>query len=235
MFLHGYFHTQPIFSMFLHGYFHTQPIFSMFLHGYFHTQPIFSVFRRPDRQLHVHGAGSHEQQKLQRKGAPSTTLSLSCFPRPPLLCTATSTSHCVPLAPASASCSVACSCETSLYNAYQSVMQLPHAQVDIFSFGVILFEMFAKSVTGAALLTVGDVDECEMYAWKVQTSHMILAQAHPCSPDSTCRQAWHVSAQTIAVAVRMIHEGHCGGWPRAAAVVWHAMNPPPKFGVLTWL
>lgn len=60
-------------------------------------------------------------------------------------------------------------------------MRLPRAQVDIFSFGVILFEMFAKSVTGAALLTVGDVDECEMYAWKVETSHTIPAQAHPCS------------------------------------------------------
>lgn len=41
------------------------------------------------------------------------------------------------------------------------------SQVDIFSFGVILLEVFAKSVTGAALLTVGDMEECEMYAWKV--------------------------------------------------------------------
>ena len=41
-------------------------------------------------------------------------------------------------------------------------------QVDIFSFGVILMEVFAKSVTGAALLTVGDMEECEMYAWKVR-------------------------------------------------------------------
>ena len=40
--------------------------------------------------------------------------------------------------------------------------------MDIFSFGVILMEVFAKSVTGAALLTVGDMEECEMYAWKVR-------------------------------------------------------------------
>jgi hypothetical protein len=44
----------------------------------------------------------------------------------------------------------------------------PFTQVDIFSFGVILMEVFAKSVTGAALLTVGDMEECEMYAWKVR-------------------------------------------------------------------
>ena len=56
------------------------------------------------------------------------------------------------------------------------------AQVDVFSLGIILFEVFAKSVTGAALLTTGDMDECEMYAWKVRGSE--------CGVFSSWKQSW---------------------------------------------
>jgi hypothetical protein len=62
-------------------------------------------------------------------------------------------------------------------------------QVDIFSFGVILMEVFAKSVTGAALLTVGDMEECEMYAWKVRLPFAAIPTAALAAPVDAGLQA----------------------------------------------
>lgn len=81
-------------------------------------------------------------------------------------------------------------------------------QVDIFSFGVILMEVFAKSVTGAALLTVGDMEECEMYAWKVRPYSFTLPNSKSISQttSTTCRS----SALPAAGSVQ----------PRKCRLVW---------------
>jgi hypothetical protein len=46
--------------------------------------------------------------------------------------------------------------------------------VDVFSFGVMMYEMFAKSITAAVILVSGAPEECELYALKV-TAVVIFA------------------------------------------------------------
>ena len=102
----------------------------------------------------------------------------------------------------------------------------PAAQVDIFSFGVILMEVFAKSVTGAALLTVGDMEECEMYAWKVRP-------AAPCCRQH-CRQISKSADQgqkrsSECMVCRLL--GSCGSWCCCTTARQPLMYCPTLWGV----
>lgn len=55
-----------------------------------------------------------------------------------------------------------------LYMAPEVMRNAPYNEkADIFSMAQVMFEVFAKSITSAAILTTGSVEECEMYAWKV--------------------------------------------------------------------
>ncbi len=60
-------------------------------------------------------------------------------------------------------------------------------QVDIFSFGVIMYEIFARSMTLAVILSNGSPLDCEVYAYKVPAPTPLLMLARACPSRNAVR------------------------------------------------
>ena len=56
-------------------------------------------------------------------------------------------------------------------------------KADIFSLGVVMYEIFSKVITAAIVMTSSDPYECQDYAFKVRSQDRVQHRAAACSTE----------------------------------------------------
>lgn len=84
-------------------------------------------------------------------------------------------------------------------------------QVDVFSFGVIIYELLARQVTSAVVSQAGDMTMPEMYAQKVRPMYTMHAAASPLLLSLILsKSAQHSSQQRKQSSSTSQHGFSCG-------------------------
>lgn len=80
-----------------------------------------------------------------------------------------------------------------------AVLNLVALQVDVFSFGVIMYELLVRQVTSAVVSQAGDMTMPEMYAQKVSTASTSYV------PSLSSNQAPHPNVVSSSAWLLLLH------------------------------